>query len=334
MTAFDLRAHTHLLVLAGSRAYGLHRPGSDVDLRGVAVPPARFFHGYRYRFEQADAPDEMSVFADLLRPEEQVAIAETHLEGSVYNLVKLVRLASEANPNILDVLFCRDEEVRFATPVGHTLRAHRALFLSARCARSFGGYATAQIKRIRGHRSWLTDPPTHQPTRGEFGLPEVTTLSRDQLKAAEVTGGLGLSPEVMDVVVRERRYHGAMNTWRRYRTWQRERNPERAALEAAHGYDTKHGAHLVRLLRMGLEIVRTGGVHVWRGDRDRDELLAIRAGAWPYERLVAWADDRHQELTAHLDRDVAVPAEPDHARLDAMCCALVEEALGIRALEI
>ena len=58
------------------------------------------------------------------------------------------------------------------------------------------------------------------------------------------------------------------------------------ALEAAHGYDTKHGAHLVRLLRMGREIVETGSVHVWRGDRDADELLAIRAGAWSYDRLM------------------------------------------------
>ena len=87
---------------------------------------------------------------------------------------------------------------------------------------------------------------------------------------------VGLDDNLIEVMLQERKWRTARNEWQRYRGWLKNRNPARAKLEAQFGYDTKHGAHLVRLLRMGMEIAETGKVHVWRGDRDADELAAIR----------------------------------------------------------
>ena len=100
----------------------------------------------------------------------------------------------------------------------------------------------------------------------------------------------------IDALQRERAFRSAMREWRQYQGWKQHRNPARAALEAAHGYDTKHASHLVRLLRMALEIVGTGEVHVWRGDRDADELRAIRDGAWSYDALIDFAESTEAEL--------------------------------------
>jgi hypothetical protein len=94
-------------------------------------------------------------------------------------------------------------------------------------------------------------------------------------------------------------------------------------LEAKHGYDTKHAAHLVRLLRMALEIVRTGEVHVWRGDLDADELQAIRAGAWDYDRLEGWAEAHRQTLVEASDR-CPLPRRPDLEALEALTVTLTE----------
>lgn len=351
---FDLRAHTVLLAVAGSRAYGLHRAESDVDVRGVAVPPAAYFHGFLRRFDQADSAEEVAAFEDLLRPEERLASARTRLEGSVYDLRKLVRLAADCNPNLLDVLFCRDDEVRLASSVGRRLRAERRRFLSARAKQTYSGYAASQLQRIRGHRKWLLDPPTHRPTRAEFGLPEHTLLPADQLAAANAAvgkalpdadhadddafrgaaGRIGLDDNLVYVMVQERAYASAARQYRQYEEWRRKRNPARAALEERHGYDTKHAAHLVRLLRMGREILTTGEVHVWRGEGgggDRDELLAVRDGAWAYDALVAWAEREEAELEALVrSGTLAVPPAPDLEALDALCVGLVEEALGVR----
>ena len=125
---------------------------------------------------------------------------------------------------------------------------------------------------------------------------------------------------------RERAYQSARAEYRRYQTWKAQRNPERAALEAAHGYDTKHAAHLVRLLRMGLEIGREGQCVVWRGERDAEELRAIRAGAWRYEALLDWADTKTAELRGLAT--LAVPDEPDREAIDALCVRLVEASFA------
>jgi hypothetical protein len=59
---------------------------------------------------------------------------------------------------------------------------------------------------------------------------------------------------------------------------------------------------------------------------DREELLAIRVGAWSYEQLMEWSAHEEQALDAVAARS-PLPAAPDLARLDALCIAMVEEAM-------
>lgn len=371
---FDLRAHTVLLAVAGSRAQGLASPDSDVDLRGVVVPPARVLLGFGRAFEQADQEGELDVFFDVLTPEERHVARSTKLEGSVYTLQKFMALCADCNPNMLEVLFCRPSEQRLLSPLGRRLWEARHLFLSQKAAHTFTGYALQQLKRIQGHRHWLLHPPASAPTRAEYGLPERTLVPPAQLAVAQAAvrkqldewspdwgplpgseiqrleGRLeaflaevlthddtlwhraartvGLGDNLIEAMDRERRYRGAQRNWEQFRTWQKKRNPARAALEAAHGYDTKHGAHLVRLLRMGREIVETGEVHVWRGDRDADELRAIRAGQWPYDRLVGWAKQQADALKSAVNSGhTAVPKQPNTAALNTLCSELLTGAL-------
>ena len=73
-----LRDRTILLVTHGSHAYGLSTPSSDVDIKGVAIPPADYFLGFNKKFEQAESKD----------PNDMV----------VYDVRKFFALAADCNP--------------------------------------------------------------------------------------------------------------------------------------------------------------------------------------------------------------------------------------------
>jgi predicted nucleotidyltransferase len=299
---------TVLFTVHGSRAYGLHTESSDYDYKGVAIPPAKYYHGFLNHFHQAECKEP---------------------DICIYDLRKFLQLAADCNPNIVEVLWTDDSDLVICTKFGEWLRGLREKILSQKAKHTFSGYAVSQLKRIRTHRKWLLNPPFKKPVRKEFGLPETTALSKDMMGAIRVVLSsdepANFSREVMRTYERERSYHNALQEWHQYCNWKKNRNPERAALEAKHGYDCKHAMHLVRLMRMCREILETGKVVVKRPDRE--ELLAIRNGAWGYDQLVEWAELQDKELNDVM-RNSSLPHSPDRNFLDDQCQKMVEFALS------
>jgi predicted nucleotidyltransferase len=292
----------------GSHAYGLATEDSDLDLKGVMVGPRGWYLGYQ-------------------APPEQIELTKDHV---LYDARKFFRLAAAANPTVIELLWTDPSDHRVVTAEGERLLEHRDDFLSRRAQDTFVGYALSQLKRIKGHRSWLLSPPKQEPKRRDYGLPETTLIAKDQLRAAEVMIEQGkieeveLTPNFIEIMQRERAYRQARREWENYQSWKRNRNPARAKLEAQFGYDTKHAQHLVRMLRMGVEILRDGEVRVRRDDAE--ELHAIRSGAWSYDELV----ERAERLGAKVREAAqcsALPKAPDEERLDALCAEIVESVL-------
>lgn len=115
-----------------------------------------------------------------------------------------------------------------------------------------------------------------------------------------------------------------MKHWDAYQAWKRNRNPARAEVEAKYGFDTKHAAHLVRLMRTGLEVLESGQLHVRRADAE--ELRSIRDGAWAYERLVE-ESARLEKRMKDAARESMLPAEVDHEWVDKFAFEMIE-AMG------
>lgn len=342
---------TILLVDHGSRAYGTQRPDSDYDYKGIVVPPSRYRTGFTHKFEQATIKDTA--------------------DAVIYDLLKFMALAAKNNPTFIEMLFVDEEGVRVTTPAAKLLRAHRKAFLSLQALETFRGYAMSQLKRIKGHRAWLIDPPKGKPSREDFDLHSRSEIPTGQITAAlskirkrmdgwsidfgdmeypsrlyvieqieqylaEVGIGqderfqaaarlTGLEENFIELLGRERRYEAALSDWKSYQKWKKNRNPKRAALEAEFGYDCKHGMHLVRLMRMGREILTQGTVYVRRPDAA--ELLAIRNGAWSYDRLMEWASAENAELVGLAKRS-DLPRRPDMEKLDNLCQQIVEMVDG------
>lgn len=330
-----LKNGTIFLTRGGSHAYGTNLPSSDEDFRGVCIPPRQYFTGFANVFEQMVQKDP-----DL----------------TIFDIRKFFKLTAACNPNMIEMLFTDESDwVMHSRVWDEVIHQNRQAFLSQKALHTFSGYAMSQLKRIKTHRRWLLNPPKKKPERSDFGLPNHSTLPKEQFgvieakikKVEDKLGGDGftkdrveevdealvtetikdmdLSPNLIPLVIAERKYGSAMRNWVQFEQWQSERNAARADLERQYGYDTKHGMHLVRLMRMASEILRDGKVIVKRPDAK--ELLEIRAGAWDFDTLMVWAERTEKELE-ELRTTSKLPHGVDQFHLDGVCSGAVEIFLG------
>lgn len=107
-------------------------------------------------------------------------------------------------------------------------------------------------------------------------------------------------------------YHGYMGEKRR-------------ALVDQFGYDTKNASHLIRILRQGIDFMRTGELEVYRSDAD--ELLAIKRGAFTYEQVKALAEELDDTLAA-AGAESPLPEEPDWDAINKLAVYMYEEQRG------
>jgi hypothetical protein len=86
-----------------------------------------------------------------------------------YSLKRFLELASNANPNLLELLFVPDDCVLLRTRLMDRLLANRNLFVTKKAYGSHVGYAQAQIKKARGRNKWVNNPqPKTRPIREDF----------------------------------------------------------------------------------------------------------------------------------------------------------------------
>ena len=115
-----------LLGLGGSHAYGTSTPASDLDVRGIALNSKREILT-KANFEQ---------------------FTETVTDTTIYSFNKILGLLSNCNPNTIEMLGLKPEHYLYLSPIGMKLLENKKLFLSKKAAYSFGGYATAQLRRL------------------------------------------------------------------------------------------------------------------------------------------------------------------------------------------
>ena len=323
---FNVEARTILYVRHGSHAYGLNVATSDEDFKGVCIKPKGFYFGFLNSFEQ----------------NEHMGSKSDGVDSVIYSLEKFAKLAVECNPNIIEVLHVDQSDVMRCNAFGLELRSWRDEFLSKRAKFTFAGYARAQLQRIEMHRSWLLNPPTRVPSREDFKLSDTFKVSDSEMGAFEsavtqgyvqankacqtISGQLSLPKDVLTLFTREKQYRAEKTRYDQYMNWKKTRNPARAEMEAKYGYDVKHACHLIRLERMGREILMTGKVNVRRPDKE--ELLAIRRGERSYDSIIDEAKAIERECE-ELYVTSTLRKEPDRARLDKFIVSMTERYLSM-----
>lgn len=308
MNANKLKERAIYVTRHGSHAYGLNTPSSDLDIKGVLIAPEKHYLGFMQRVEQVEERE----------PNDLV----------IYELTKFMKLATDANPNIIEILHTDPSDILFMNELGGLLRDQRDAFLSQKAKFTFTGYAMAQMKRMKNHHEWMHNPPKPPFTREELFLPPDKHWADGIEKVLADGGKIHLTEQDKDLLETERAWRRSKEQWANYQAWLAGRNEKRHELETKFGYDTKHGMHLVRLMRMGHEILTTGKVIVKRPDRE--ELLAIRnEGLWPYEKMIEYGEKMDAELNRIYDAGTSpLPKAPDREKLDKLCIDIIRWRLS------
>ena len=111
--------------VVGSQAFGLSDDNSDVDRRGIYLPPAQLHWSLYGVPEQIENNDTQEAY---------------------WELQKFLVMALKANPNILECL--HTPLVEYATPLAQELLAGRDRFLSKLIYQTYNGYVMSQFKKL------------------------------------------------------------------------------------------------------------------------------------------------------------------------------------------
>ncbi len=255
-----------LMGLGGSYAYGTNNENSDIDFRGITL----------------------NLPSDLLGLTEFEQYEDDGTDTVIYAFNKIVKLLLECNPNTIELLGLDEDQYLIKTTLGQELLDNKSLFLSKRAAKSFGGYASAQLRRLQNA---LARDSMAQEERERHIYNSVKNALEDfqrknhmgdkgniriyigQSENPELETELFVDADYKHLPLRDyENMLGVMNSVIRDYDKIGKRNKKKDD-----NHLNKHAMHLVRLFMMAIDILEKGEIRTHRTD-DLELLKSIRRG--------------------------------------------------------
>lgn len=289
-----------LLGYRGSIAHNMyvpqHNPDSidDKDLMGVFVAPIEHYLGFGREEVKEKFINEWDAVS--------------------YEIRKFVGLLLKCNPNVLSLLWLPKRHLVLEHELGRLLRENRQMFATKAAYHSFNGYAYGQFKRMTHLNQEAQAEMSRLEEEFERNGIDVNSLRLDQAQRDTVLDGGLFSGERLGLIAD--RYEGLK---RQYYSGGY-MGAKRRELVRRVGYDAKNAAHLIRLLRMGIEFLVEGELHVER--QDAEQLLEIKRGDWSLNRVKEEAE-RLFKLAEEAYVRSSLPATLDAQKAEQLCMEIV-----------
>ena len=320
-TEYDfLRTDKHLgkniilLTTGGSHAYGTNIDGSDLDIRGIAIENKQDILGLS-SFDQ---------FTNLAT------------DTTIYGLKKLFTLILNTNPNTIELLGTKDEQLYVCNKYGNMIKDNIDLFLSQRARNSFGGYATAQLRRLQNALARDNYP---QPEKEKHILDSIKgqmTTFEDRYKAVtndnfklyvgesdkeDYDSEIFINMNLQNYPLRDLKnmwseMNGVVDSYAKLNG----RNSKKDNIHL-----NKHSMHLIRLFLMGTEIMEGKGINTFR-DKDHDLLMGIRNGDYlttnndgtlNYSYIFELVDEMEKKFKYACDNS-PLPKNPNYKKVEEL----------------
>lgn len=322
-----LRTNPHLgnnvilLGLGGSHAYGTNIEGSDLDIRGCALNSK----------------------SEILTNENFEQFVHEDTDTTIYSFNKLITLLSSCNPNTIEILGLKPEHYIYLSPIGQELLNHKKMFLSKRAIHSFGGYATAQLRRLDNKAVRLVEQAQKEQhilnsinnakyTYKEkfFPLSDADSISLYLDDAIQEN----LDKEIfMDIHLTHYPLRDYKSMWSDMNNIVKDyaKIGSRNSKAIEHGKLAKHMMHLIRLYLMCLDILENGEIITYR-EKDHDFLMEIRNGKYlddnrqPIPEFFEMVNEFEKKLE-YAKENTNLPDKPDFAAIKEFVMSVNERVV-------
>lgn len=310
-----------LLGLGGSHAYGTNVPGSDIDIRGIAL----------------NTKEEILGSANF----EQVVNEAT--DTTIYSIRKIISLLTSCNPNTIEMLGLKPEHYLYLSPIGQELLDNKKLFLSRRAKYSFGGYAFAQLRRLDNKAARTIA----QAEREQHILNSITAATytwSDKYECFKTGEGVKLYLDSSDRDDMDKEIFMDINLThyplRDYKAmWSDMKNIVSDYDKIGHrnqnaierGRLGKHMMHLVRLYLMCIDILEKEEINTYR-ENDILFLLDIRNGKFldkdsqPLPEFYDMVSEYEKRLEYAVE-NTSLPDKPDYDKINEFLMSVNERVV-------
>lgn len=306
-----LRSNEHLgsniilLGLGGSHAYGTETDSSDLDIRGCALHSKR----------------------EILCGEDFEQVTNSVTDTTVYSFKKLIHLLTECNPNTIEILGLKPEHYLYLSGIGRELLDNRKMFLSRKAVNAFGGYATAQFRRLDNKSARLAVQSIQEEhvlnsiRNASLSFPEMYfSYPEDAIQLyIDDAVGYGLDKEIfMDISLHHYPLRDYKEMWNRMSDIVKDYSKvgKRNQNAISHNKLGKHMMHLVRLYLMCIDILEKGEIVTYR-EAEHDMLMDIRNGKFldsnrqPTEEFFELVENYKARLE-YAKENTDLPDQPDY----------------------
>lgn len=293
-----------LLGLSGSYSYGTNNDESDFDIRGITLNRKEDLIGLS-SFEQ---------------------YVDSHTDTTVYGFNKVINLLINCNPNTIELLGLNSEHYLYLNKIGEELLQNKKMFLSKRAIQSFGGYASAQLRRLQNALARDSFP---QAEKEQHIYNSINNAMFDFIRRYEKfdEGSLKIyvdksnNPEFdseiyMDVDIRHYPLRDYKNIWGEMNNIIKEYDKiGKRNKKKDDNHLNKHAMHLLRLFMMAIDILEKEEIKTYRM-QEHELLLSIRRGDFQksdgtfreeFYELLAEYENRLKYASVHT----SLPEEPD-----------------------
>lgn len=304
-----LKNNIILLGLGGSYAYGTNNENSDLDIRGVAIHNAE----------------------DILTRKGFEQVVNEATDTTIYSLKKIVNLLSNCNPNTIEILGLEPWQYLYTSYIGQELIKNKDMFLSKRAVHSFGGYATAQLRRLSNKAVRTVEQEQREKhilasiENARYSYPDkYFNYPEDSIRLyIDKAVQEDYDTEIfMDVNLKHYPLRDYKSMWSEMQNIVKDYSKigRRNSKAIEHDKLGKHMMHLIRLYLMCFDILEDGKIITYR-KKDHDFLMDIRDGKYldenkqPTKEFYDIVDEMENKLE-YLKEHSPLPDNPDYKRIN------------------